>query len=143
MGAIMILSGCLVVVGVVATVLVNRVRIRELDRDFVLELACGHQRALALAAQAARGILWQVEFTGNGLYTRHIRAGNIVHIAFSDHPGRPDRTVVTVWTRCRLADNRVFVPVVGWVPDTRRKRDRILRALAAHRVRGGRDATIR
>jgi len=143
MGAIMILSGCLVVVGVVTTLLISRFRARELDRDFVLELACGHQRALGLAADAARGILWQVEFTGNGLYTRHIRAGNIVHVALSEHPGRPGRSVAKVWTRCRLADNRVFVPVVGWALDTRRKRDRILRALAAHRVGGGRDATIR
>lgn len=142
MGAILIWSSCLVVLGLVTKFLIVRVRVRELDRDFSLELACADARALGVAADAARGIMWQVEFTQNGLRTRHIFAGNIIHVAISDHPGRPGRCVAKVWTRCRLADDGVFFPRAKSIHDTRRKRDRILRVLSAYQVASGRDATI-
>ncbi|GAB3430027.1 hypothetical protein [Actinophytocola sediminis] len=142
MGTILIWSSCLVVLGFVTKFLIGRVRVRELDRDFSLELACTRERALSVAAGAARGIMWQVEFTGNGLYTRHIFAGNVIHVALADHPGRPGRCVAKVWTRCRLADDGVFFSRVKSILDTRRKRDRILRVLAAYRATAGRDAII-
>lgn len=143
MGAILIWSGCLVVLGFVTKFLIGRVRARELDRDFSLELACARARAVSVAAGAARGIMWQVEFTQNGLYTRHIFAGNVIHVAVSDHPGRGGRCVAKVWTRCRLADDGVFFPRAKWILDTRRKRDRIVRALSAFRAATGRDASLR
>lgn len=142
MGTFLIWSACLVVLAFVTKFLIGRIRVRELDRDFSLELACTRKRALDVAAGAARGIMWQVEFTRNGLYTRHIFAGNVIHVAISDHSGRPGRCAVKVWTRCRLADDRVFFPRPKSILDTRRKRDKILRQLAPYRATTGRDATI-
>lgn len=142
MGTLLIWSACLVVLAFVTRFLIGRIRVRELDRDFSLELACTRKRALDVAAAAARGIMWQVEFTSNGLYTRHIFAGNVIHVAISDHPGRPGRCAAKVWTRCRLADDRVFFPRPKSILDTRRKRDKILRQLSSYRAATGRDATI-
>lgn len=142
MGTFMVWSVCLVVLVPVTRFLIVRKRVGELGRDFSLELACPRRRAVAVAALAARGVMWQVEFTDNGLYTRHIFAGNVVHVAISGHPGRPGRCAAEVRTRCRLADDRVFVAWPKSVLDTRRKRDRILRALSVHAAsattRGGR-----
>ena len=142
MGTFLIWSGCLVVLVVATKFLVGRIRVRELDRDFSLELVCSRERAIDVAASAARGVMWQVEFTRNGLYTRHIFAGNVIHVAISGHPGRPGRCTAKVWTRCRMADDGVFFPRAKSVLDTRRKRDRVLRVLSAYGVRAGRDATI-
>lgn len=142
MGTFSIASGCLVVLVFVTRFLVGRSRVRELDRDFSLELACTRERALDIAAAAARGVMWQVEFTCNGLYTRHIFAGNVIHLAISSHPGRPGRCTAKVWTRCRLADDGVFVARPKSILDTRRKRDRILRTLSAYRATTDRGATI-
>ncbi|WP_143229891.1 hypothetical protein [Actinophytocola xanthii] len=103
---------------------------------------CTRVRALEVAAAAARGIMWQVEFTANGLYTRHIVAGNVVHVALSDHPDRPGRCAAKIWTRCRLADDGVFFLRAKSVLDTRRKRDRVLRQLSAHAAVAGRAAPI-
>lgn len=138
MGTFLIWSGCLVVLVLVTKLLIDRSRVRELDRDFSLELTCARERALAIAAAAAGGVMWQVEFTGNGLYTRHIFAGNVIHVALSDHPGRPGRCAAKVWIRYRLADDGVFFPRPKSVLDTRRKRDRIRRVLSAHASTGGR-----
>jgi hypothetical protein len=142
MGTFLIWSSCLVVLVFVTRFLIGRIRVRELDRDFSLELACTRERALHAAAGAARGIMWQVEFTRNGLYTRHIFAGNVIHVAVSGHPGRPGRCVAKVWTRCRLADDGVFFPRPKSMLDTRRKRDKVLRVLSLHLARTGRDAPI-
>jgi hypothetical protein len=139
MGTFLIWSGCLVVLVVVTKFLVGRSRVRELDRDFSLELSCTRERALEIAAGAARGVMWQVEFTRNGLHTRHIFAGNIIHVAISGHPGRPGRCTAKVWTRCRFADDGVFYSRPKSVLDTRRKRDKVLRLLSAYAVASGRD----
>jgi hypothetical protein len=136
-------SGCLVALSFVIRLLVVRRRVRELDRDFSLELVCSRVRALEVAAAAARGIMWQVDLGANGLYTRHIFAGNVVHVALSDHVARPGRCTAKVWTRCRLADDGVFFLRPKSVLDTRRKRDRILRQLATYAAVAGRDAPIR
>src|SRR4051812_10423179 len=89
----------LVVLVVATKFVIGRNRVRELDRDFSLELSCTRQRAIEVAAAAARGVMWQVEFTENGLCTRHIFARNAIHVAVSEHPGRPGRCVAKGWTR--------------------------------------------
>jgi hypothetical protein len=133
----------LVVMVVATKFVIGRNRVRELDRDFSVELSCTRQRAIEVAAAAARGVMWQVDFTENGLYTRHIFARNVIHVAVSGHPGRPGRCVVKVWTRMRLADDGVFFLRARSYLDTKRKRNKIVRMLSAYRVTtGGRDATI-
>jgi hypothetical protein len=133
----------LVVLVVATKFVIGRNRVRELDRDFSLELSCTRQRAIEVAAAAARGVMWQVDFTENGLYTRHIFARNVIHVAVSEHPGRPGRCVAKVWTRMRLADDGVFFLRARSYLDTKRKRNKIVRMLSAYRVTtGGRDATI-
>jgi hypothetical protein len=141
MGTFLIILGSLIVLVFVTRFVIGRNRTRELDRDFCLELTCTRDRALRAAATAARGVLWQVEFTDNGLRTRHIRARNVIHVSISGHPGRPGRCTAKVWTRYALADT-VFILRPRSFLDTRRKRDKILRALAAHAATTGRDATI-
>jgi hypothetical protein len=141
MGTFLIVLSILVVLAFVTRFVIGRKRTRELDRDFGLELTCARDRALRAAATAARGVLWQVEFTDNGLHTRHIRARNVIHVALSDLPGRPGRCMAKVWTRYAWADT-VFILRPRSFLDTRRKRDKILRALAAHAAPAGRDATI-
>jgi hypothetical protein len=136
-----VVSGVVVLVFVTRFVIGKR-RTRELDRDFSLELSCGRERALQAAATAARGVLWQVEFTDGGLRTRHIRARNVIHVTISDLPGRPGRTCAKVWTRYALADTVLILRPRSYL-DTRRKRDKIVRALAAHGSTRDRDATIR
>jgi hypothetical protein len=133
----------LVVLVVATKFVIGRNRVRELDRDFSLELSCTRQRAVEVAASAARGVMWQVEFTENGLYTRHIFARNVIHVSVSGHPGRPGSCVAKVWTRVRLADDGVFFLRARSYLDTKRKRNKIVRLLSAYRVTtGGRDATI-
>jgi hypothetical protein len=134
------LSGVIVLVFVTRFV-TGKLRIRELDRDFSLELSCGRDRALLAAANAARGVLWQVELTDNGLRTKHIKTRNVVHVALSDLRGRPGRSCAKVWTRYAWAD-AALIPRPKSYLDTRRKRDRIIRALAAHEAKKPRDATI-
>jgi hypothetical protein len=141
MGTFLIVLGGLIVLVFVTRFAMGRKRTRELDRDFCLELSCPRDRALRAAATAARGVLWQVEFTDNGLRTRHIRARNVVHVSISDHPRRPGRCTAKVWTRSAWADT-VFILRPRSFLDTRRKRDKILRALSAHAAPTGRDATI-
>ncbi|HEV7646619.1 MAG TPA: hypothetical protein VGP26_00505 [Actinophytocola sp.] len=132
-----------VVLIVVAKFVIGRNRVRELDRDFSVELSCTRQRAIEVAASAARGVMWQVEFTENGLYTRHIFARNVIHVSISGHPGRPGCCVAKVWSRVRLADDGVFFLRARSYLDTKRKRNKIVRLLSAYRVTtGGRDATI-
>lgn len=133
----------LVVLVVATRFVIGRNRVRELDRDYSLELSCMRQRAIDVAASAARGVMWQVEFTENGLYTRHIFARNVIHVSISSHPGRPGSCVAKVWTRVRLADDGVFFLRARSYLDTKRKRNKIVRLLSAYRVTtGGRDATI-
>ena len=81
--------------------------------------------------------MWQVEFTENGLYTRHIFARNVIHVAISGHPGRPGRCIAKVWTRVRLADDGVFFLRARSYLDTKRKRDKIVRLLSAYGVTTG------
>ncbi len=141
MGTFLIILGSFVVLVFVTRFFMGRQRTRELDRDFCLELAVARERALLAAATAARGVLWQVEFTDNGLRTRHIRARNVIHVAISGHPRRLDRCTAKVWTRYALADTVLILRPRSFL-DTRRKRDKILRALSAHAAPTGRDATI-
>lgn len=142
MGTLFIILVGFVVLVFVTKFFVGKNRTRELDRDFSIELSCTRERALRAATTAARGVLWAVEFTDNGLRTRHIRARNVIHVAFSDHPGRPGRCSAKVWTRYRWADS-VFILRPQSYLDTRRKRDKIIRSLSAYGVIEGRDATIR
>ena len=143
MGTLLVLSVSVVVLVVVTKFMVGRNRVRELDRDFSLELSCSRERALDVAAGAARGVMWQVEFTENGLYTRHIFARNVIHVAISEHPGKPGPCTAKVWSRVRLADDGVFFLRARSYLDTKRKRNKIVRLLSAYRVTtGGRDATI-
>lgn len=131
----------LLVLGFVTRFLVGRNRLRELDRDFSIELSCTRERAVGVAANAARGVMWQVQFNQNGLLTRHINARNVIHVAVSEHPGRPGRCTAKVWARCSLADSAFFPQPKAYL-DTRRKRDKILRLLSAYRLAPDRDATI-
>jgi hypothetical protein len=143
MGTLLVLSISVVVLVFVTKFVVGRNRVRELDRDFSLELSCSRERALDVAAGGARGVMWQVEFTENGLYTRHIFARNVIHVAISGHPGKPGRCTAKVWSRVRLADDGVFFLRARSYLDTKRKRNKIVRLLSAYRVTtGGRDATI-
>lgn len=145
----MVGSWLAVIAGFVALVIVTRfllgrMRLRELDRDFSLDVPGDRERAIGMAVRAARGVMWQVTFTDNGLYTRHIFAHNVIHVAVSDHPQHSGRSTVKVWTRCRYPDDSLFFLRPKAYQDTRRKRDKIIRmvsALGASRG-GGRDATI-
>ncbi len=143
MGTLLVLSVGLVVLVFVTKFVIGRGRVRELDRDFSLELSCPRERAVDVAAGAARGVMWQVEFTENGLYTRHIFARNVIHVSISDHPGQSGRCTAKVWTRVRLADDGVFFLRARSYLDTKRKRNKIVRTLSAYRAAtSGRDATI-
>jgi hypothetical protein len=137
---LIVLSGVIVLVFVTRFV-VGKNRTRELDRDFSLELSCNRDRALRAAATAARGVLWQVEFTDNGLRTRHIRARNVIHVAISDQPGRQGRCCAKVWTRYAWADAVLILRPRSYL-DTRRKRDKIIRALSAYESPTSRAAKI-
>jgi hypothetical protein len=137
---LIVLSSVIVLVFVTRFV-IGKNRTRELDRDFSLELSCGRDRAVRAAATAARGVLWQVEFTDNGLRTRHIRARNVISVAISDHPGRQGRCCAKVWTRYAWADTVLILRPRSYL-DTRRKRDKIIRALSEYTTRTDRDATI-
>jgi hypothetical protein len=139
MSALLIIIGAMVCLGFVTKFLIGRNRTRELDRDFSIEVSCTRERALMVAANAARGVLWHMEFTENGLRTRHIRANNIVHVAVSDH-ARTGRCTVKVWTRYRWADTVLFLRPQSYL-DTRRKRDKIIRMLSEY-APADRDATI-
>lgn len=143
MGTLLVLSIGLVVLAFVTKFVIGRNRVRELDRDFSLELSLSRERALDVAAGAARGVMWQLEFTDNGLYTRHIFARNVIHVVISGHPGKPGRCTAKVWSRVRLADDGVFFLRARSYLDTKRKRNKIVRLLSEHRLAAdGRDATI-
>ena len=134
------LTGIVVLVFVTRFVTGKR-RTRELDRDFSLELSCTRDRALLAAAAAARGVLWEVSLTDNGLRTRHLKSRNVIHVAISDLPGRTGRSCAKVWTRYTWADAMLFLRPRAYT-DTRRKRDRIVRALATHETKRPRIAPI-
>jgi hypothetical protein len=141
MNTFLIALGSVVVLVFVTRFVAGRRRTRELDRDFSLELSCDRRRAVTAAAIAARGVLWEVDFTENGLRTRHIRARNVIHVAISDAPGRQGRSCAKVWTRYALADAVLILRPRSYL-DTRRKRDKILRALSAHATPQRRDAQL-
>jgi hypothetical protein len=129
--------------GVIVLVFVTRFgigkrRTRELDRDFSLELFCARDRALLAAVFAARGVLWEVELTDDGLRTRHLKSRNVIHVTISDLPGR---TSAKVWTRYNWADTMLILRPRSFT-DTRRKRDKIIRALSAYETKKTRGATI-
>jgi hypothetical protein len=134
------LSGTVVLVFVTRFVIGSR-RTRELDRDFSLELSCTRDRALLAAATAARGVLWEVQLTDNGLRTRHLKTRNVIHVAISDLPGRTGRSCAKVWTRCTWADSLLILRPRDYT-DTRRKRDKIIRALSAYETKRPRIAPI-
>ena len=134
------LSGIVVLVFVRRFVIGKR-RTRELDRDFSLELSCTRDRALLAAATAARGVLWEVELTDNGLRTRHLKSRNVINVAISDLPGRTGRSCAKVWTRYTWADSVLFLRPRAYT-DTRRKRDKIVRALTAYETKRPRIAPI-
>jgi hypothetical protein len=143
MDTLLVLSVGFLVLGFVTKFMIGRSRVRELDRDFSFELICARKRAVEVAAGAARGVMWQLEFTENGLYTRHIFARNVIHVSVSSHPGQPGRCTAKVWTRVRLVDDGVFFLRARSYLDTKRKRDKIVRQLSVYRtVIDGRDATI-
>jgi hypothetical protein len=142
MNTFLIALGAVIVLVFVTRLVTGKRRTRELDRDFSVELACGRSRALLTAATAARGVLWEVEFTDNGLRTKHLRARNVVHVSISDLPDRRGRSVAKVWTRYSLTDAALIQRPRSYT-DTRRKRDRIIRALTAHAAPRPKDATIR
>jgi hypothetical protein len=143
MGTLLVSSVGVVVLVFVTKFMIGRIRVRELDRDFSIELACSRERAVDVAAGAARGVMWQVEFTENGLYTRHIFARNVIHVSISAHPGHSGRCTAKVWTRLRLADDGVFFLRARSYLDTKRKRNKIVRLLSAYgATTSGRDATI-
>jgi len=141
MNTFLIAVSVVVVLVLVTRFVIGRQRTRELDRDFSLELSCGRDRALLAAATAARGVMWEVKFTDNGLWTRHIKARNVVHVTISDLPGRAGRSSAKVWTRYMWADNMLILRPRSYT-DTRRKRDKIIRALAAHEMKDPRSARI-
>lgn len=124
------LGGIAVLIGAIRFV-IGRQRTRELDRDFTLELSCARNRALLAAAAAARGVLWEVQLTDDGLRTRHVKTRNVIHVAISDLAGHTGRSNAKVWTRCTWADAVLFLRPSAYI-DTRRKRDKIIRALAAY-----------
>jgi hypothetical protein len=134
------LSGVLVLVFVTRFVIGKR-RNQELDRDFSLELSCAHERALLAAVAAARGVLWEVELTDNGLRTRHLKSRNVILVTISDLRGLPNRSCAKVWTRCNWAESVLILRPRSYT-DTRRKRDKIVRALAAYETKKPRSATI-
>jgi hypothetical protein len=141
MNTFLIAVSVVVVLVFVTRFVIGKQRTKELDRDFSLELSCARDRALLAAATAARGVLWQVEFTDNGLWTRHLKTRNVVHVTISDLPGRAGRSCAKVWTRYRWADNVLILRPRSYA-DTRRKRDKIIRALAAYETKDPRSARI-
>lgn len=108
--------------------------LRDLDRDFTLELSCSRERAIDVAAGAARGALWRVEYTMYGFYVRHFFARTVIHVTVSIHPGKPERSTAKVWTRVRLADDGVFFLSRRTYGDSTSKRNKIVRRLSAYRV---------
>lgn len=138
MNTFLIALGGIPVLVFVTRFVIGKLRTRELDRDFSLELSCGRDRALLAAAAAARGVLWEVRLTDNGLRTRHLKSRNVVHVAISDLPGRSGRSCAKVWTRYTWADSALILRPRSFT-DTRRKRDRIIRVLAAHETRRSAD----
>jgi hypothetical protein len=141
MNTILIAMGGVIVLVFVTRFGIGKRRTWELDRDFSLELSCARDRALLAAVFAARGVLWEVELTDNGLRTRHLNSRNVVHVTISDLPGRPGRTSAKVWTRYNWADTMLILRPRSFT-DTRRKRDRIIRALSVYETRKPRGATI-
>lgn len=141
MNTFLIALGGVVVLVFVTRFVIGKRRTQELDRDFSLELSCGTDRAFLVAAAAARGVLWELKRTDNGLRTRHLKSRNVVHVAISDLPGRPGRSCAKVWTRYTLAD-AVLIARPRSYTDTRRKRDRIIRALSTYETKKSRGATI-
>lgn len=134
------LSGTVVLVFVTRFV-IGKQRTRELDRDFSLELSCTRDRALLAAVAAARGVLWEVELTENGLRTRHLKSRNVINVTLSTLPGRTDRTSAKIWTRYTWADSLLFLRPRAYT-DTRRKRDKIIRALSTYETKRPRIAPI-
>jgi hypothetical protein len=134
------LSGTVVLVFVTRFV-IGKQRTRELDRDFSLELSCTRDRALLAAVAAARGVLWEVELTENGLRTRHLKSRNVINVTLSTLPGRTDRTSAKIWTRYTWADSLLFLRPRAYT-DTRRKRDKIIRALSTYETKRPRLAPI-
>lgn len=141
MNTFLIALGGTFVLVIVTRFVIGKRRVRELDRDFSLELSCARDRALLAAAGAARGVLWEVQLTDNGLRTRHLKSRNVVHVTISDLPGRTGRSCAKVWTRCTWADTVLFLHPRAYT-DTRRKRDRIIRTLAAYQTKRPRIAPI-
>jgi hypothetical protein len=134
MNTFLISLGVVIVLVFVTRYVAGKRRTKELDRDFSLELSCGHDRALLAAVAAARGVLWEMELTDNGLRTRHLKSRNVIHVAISDIPGRPNRSSAKVWTRYSWTE-AALLPRPRSYTDTRRKRDRIVRALSAYQAR--------
>ena len=141
MNTFLIALGSVGVLVFVTRLIAGRRRTRELDRDFSLELTCDRRRAILAAATAARGVLWEVAVTENGLRTKHIHARNVIHVAISASPGRRTGSRAKVWTRYALADAVLILRPRAYL-DTRRKRDKILRALSAHAAPQRKDAQL-
>jgi hypothetical protein len=141
MNTLLIALGAIAVLVFVTRLVVGKRRTRELDRDFTLDLSCTRDRALLAAVAAARGVLWELELTDNGLRTRHLKTRNTIHVAISDLPGRTGRSCAKIWTRCTWADAILILRPRSYT-DTRRKRDKIIRALTTYETKRPKNAPI-
>jgi hypothetical protein len=141
MNTFLIAASGVIVLAFVTRIVIGKRRTRELDRDFSLELSCGRDRALLAAAAAARGVLWEVGFTENGLRTRHLKSRNVIQVVISDLPDRPNRSCAKVWTRYTGTDAILITSPRSYL-DTRRKRDKIIRALSAYATKKPKNAPI-
>lgn len=115
-------------------------RTRELDKDYSIDVSANRETVVGIVTDAAAGVTWQVETTKDGLYTRHRKNKNVIHIMVVAHPRAPNRCTVTVRTRYRYSDHSFLLRMPAAYADTRRRRDRILRtvnkALPAYRQSG-------
>src|SRR6058998_365441 len=98
----------LIVLLFVTRYLTGRNHLRELGRDFSIELPIPRDRALAVAANAADGVVWRLSMTDNGLFTRHGFAHNVIHVLVSDHPRAQSSSTVKVWARCPDARDSIL-----------------------------------
>jgi len=124
---------------VIRSVLVSY-RTRELDKDYSRDVSANQETVVGIVTDAAAGVTWQVETTQDGLYTRHRKNKNVIHVMVVAHPRVPNRCTVTVRTRYRYSDHSFLLRTPVAYADTRRRRDRIIRtldrALPAYRPSG-------
>lgn len=104
-------------------------RTRELDKNYSIEVSADRDTVVGIVTDAAAGVTWQVEATEDGLYTRHRKNKNVIHIVVVAHPRVPNCCTVIVRTRYRYSDHSFLLRMPAAYADTRRRRDRILRTV--------------